>query len=748
MITTTSNRSLSLNNLNEPQYKAATHESGTLQVIAGAGSGKTRVITSRILNLILNRDISASSIVALTFTNKAAHEMLERVRSALTNTKHVPFIGTFHSYCLMLLKQHAIANQTGPFTILDEEDQQKLIKTILQRANIDKQITSKQMLYQISQIKNTYEKNLATHHIFSHPLLKDVYTAYEHEKRISNCKDFDDLLIDALHLFSTDQNFKTRFQQRIKHVLVDEYQDTNTIQHALLTQMTKDNNQLAVDSLCIVGDEDQSIYSWRGATIENMLNVTRDFPDTTIIKLEQNYRSVQPILSLANAIIEQNKLRNPKNLWSSKQAANRICKLYCLSEYQEANVIADFITTASRHQKRDSIAILYRTHAQSRAIEEAFIKHAIPYKIIGNIQFYERKEIKDILAYLRLLVNPRDRSSFFRVLNTPSRGLGEKVEELLYNEWNLQPFMDFNEIIDYVATHNLLPNHRKSALIAFKDVFNTLSAESMPTTAIEHIISAISYIKHIKDAYEPLDAASRIDNIKELIRATTFFETTKQNPSLELFLDEVSLMQESLHASQENSDTVSIMTLHAAKGLEFHTVALVGLEEGLLPSARSLNNTDSIEEERRLFYVGVTRAQERLLITHGQHRYTYGSMVDQHMSRFLDDIPNNLMNIQDARAWKQGQAQTFFTQWISGIKPTIPPSDQGFQKAVSSSTKPVPSNVRQTGNTKWRVLQPVKHARYGIGTIQQIEERHDGTCLHVRFKSGLKKIMSNFIESF
>jgi DNA helicase-2/ATP-dependent DNA helicase PcrA len=705
--------------------------SGPLQVIAGAGSGKTRVITARILNLILHNNVPPSAVVALTFTNKAAQEMLERVKHHLGHQAQMPFIGTFHAYCLNLLKKNAFSTKKEPFTMLDEEDQQKLIKSILIRANLHKQITPKQVSYQISQIKNIHSQDpQAQHHFFTHPLLKEVYLAYEQEKRISNCFDFDDLLLESLKLFRTNQIFKQTFQERIRHILVDEYQDTNVVQHALLLEMTQKDKALAIDSICVVGDEDQSIYSWRGATITNMLNFGKDFKNTCTVKLEQNYRSVQPILSLANNIIQHNTQRSPKKLWSEKTARNRICTITCLSEYHEANLLAEFIQIASKHQKRNSIAILYRTHAQSRAHEESLIKYAIPYKIIGNTQFYERKEIKDMLAHLRLIANPLDRVSFFRVLNVPGRGLGEKVEELLYNEWNLQPLFTFDQLIDYVIEKSLIPAHKQKALRDFKEIFNSLDITNKPSNVIEHVINRCAYFSYLKDHYE------------ELLHATKYFESTRNPAQIDTFLDEVALMQDSLRATSDDNDTVFIMTLHAAKGLEFDTVMLVGLEEGLLPSARSLNNFEAIEEERRLFYVGITRAQERLIITRCQYRYTYGSMVDQHASRFLDNIPQGHSNEQDARKWNTIQQHAFFKEWL-GI--TTTPFYAAQPKPIQKeSVIPKPTESRP-----WKKHQPVKHNTYGVGTIENIEERQDGqTFLMVRFKAGIKKILASFLQSF
>lgn len=425
-------------------------------VVAGAGSGKTRVITARITHLITNHGINPSAIVALTFTNKAAQEMKERIQHFLGHeTKELPFIGTFHSYCLLLIKKNQHLLDSPFFSVMDEDDRTKLISSILKRNNLQKQITPKSLGYQISHIKNHIIDPDTPAFYRDNRMIVDVYHTYEKEKKLSKCFDFDDLLLEGLRLFEKNNthnkyintSFKQEFHETVKHILVDEYQDTNIVQHTLLKQMTKDGDKIVADSICVVGDEDQSIYSWRGATVANIMNFKKDFPNTTVITIEQNYRSVQPILSIANQVITHNMERNPKKLWSKKTGNNRVRALSCLSEYQEAQAIAQLLKIIMQQKKQTSVAILYRTHFQSRAIEETLIKQNIPYKIIGGINFYERKEIKDILAYLRLVVNPFDRTSLFRIINTPTRGLGPAVEELIHGHWKDQPFLSFKNIL-------------------------------------------------------------------------------------------------------------------------------------------------------------------------------------------------------------------------------------------------------------------------------------------------------------
>jgi DNA helicase-2/ATP-dependent DNA helicase PcrA len=718
--------------LNPAQQQAVQHCSGPLLVIAGAGSGKTRVITARITNLIVTHHVSPHSIVALTFTNKAAQEMKERIAHFLPDKSQLPFVGTFHAYCVRLLKQHSNLIAFPAFTILDTDDQAKILQGILTRAGINKTITARTAAYQISQIKNQLVNPL-DNPLFSHPYMQQVYMAYEREKRESKCFDFDDLMLEILRLFKTNSTFKALHQQRVRHVLVDEYQDTNGVQHELLKQMAltqitpeksamhekngipesssklksasstlkkfAEQNFLVIDSVCAVGDEDQSIYSWRGATIANMLNFQKDFGNTTLIKIEQNYRSVQPILDLANTVIEHNNKRNSKKLWSDKKGTDRIRVFTCLSEYQEGELFAQCIKVArakqkaeqpdSTREKQQDIAILYRTHVQSRAIEEALIKHSIPYKIIGGIQFYERKEVKDLLAYLRLLVNPFDRPSFFRIINTPARSLGAKFEELFYNYWSSEPFLTFAQVAQRLLDDEVVKNSKKVALLSFVSLFADFNPTTLPSVVLETIIKKIKYIDYLKESYETQEAQERIDNLQELVDALRYFEVNGVN-TVELFLHEVALMQEKVQKQDSNQNPVLMMSLHAAKGLEFDMVLLAGMEEGIIPSTRSLESDDAVEEERRLFYVGITRAREYLMLTHTKYRYTYGKMVDQFTSRFLDEVPARLAQRQDTSYVSQALFRSIFSDWLNQ-------NNSGANTSTYSSTSS--SNSTRSGTS-------------------------------------------------
>lgn len=791
--------------LNPEQQKAVTHKDGSLLIIAGAGSGKTRVITARIAHLMLNENIGAHAIIALTFTNKAAKEMQERIKhfvrgqfdtSTMPNVyarmhtdASLPFVGTFHSYCVRLLKTHQELLDTPFFSILDSDDQEKIISGIITRNHLQKQVTAKQLTYQISHIKNHLHDPAMLQEMYAaNPMLEAIFLSYEKEKKASKCLDFDDLLIETVKLFQKHTEFKKEFQENVRHILVDEYQDTNVVQHELLKLMSKDSrNSLNVDSLCVVGDEDQSIYSWRGATIANMVNFKKDFPKTTIVKLEQNYRSAQPILELANKVITHNTQRNPKNLWSDKKGKDRIRLISCISEYQEGDAIVYLIQTAlAQKQKLSSIAVLYRTHFQSRAIEEALIKHSVPYKIIGGVQFYERKEIKDLLAYLRLVANPFDRASLFRVINTPNKGLGQKFEELLYSRWADEPFLTFVDVAHKLIEEGEVTGLKKTALQEFVRTFDGLKSTDKPTAALDTIIARTGYLSFLKESYELQDAQDRIDNIKELLNAIKHFESTNAN-TVELFLHEVTLMQDALNKNDAKKDTVVLMTLHAAKGLEFDTVIITGLEEGLLPSSRSMASMETLEEERRLFYVGITRAKERLLLTHSRYRYAYRTMTDQRPSRFINELPKELVHHEDASYWKQMEFRTLFSSWMGAraIAPASSPvmtfgaalkntptkntqpfgngpqktpaktasiSKPTFKGTVRSTAPTTPKKAVSSGNKTqnfggFKINQPVTHEKFGTGIVKEIEVKNDASIfVTVNFKTGNKKIDSKFLK--
>ncbi len=754
-------------NLNTPQQSAVTQKDGALLVIAGAGSGKTRVITSRIAHLVINESVDPGTIVALTFTNKAAGEMRARLISTFQAHHQTPFIGTFHAYCLLLLRNNPSILQFPHFSILDADDQLDLIKKIAKKYALTKQISPTQICHQISLYKNRLiVEHAVTQEIGLSPVLRELYLEYETEKARAHCLDFDDLIIQVLQALQNNTAFKELVQKNVRHVLVDEYQDTSHVQHQLLLAIALNNKKkMALDSLCAVGDEDQSIYSWRGATVTNMLKFQQDFAPVTTVKIEQNYRSVQPILEAANNVISNNRLRNPKNLWSTKEAKNRILSIACQSGDQEADIIAQIVNARKAHLKLSHIAILYRTHFQSRPIEEALIHKAIPYRIVGGIRFYERKEIKDLLAYLRLIVNPYDKISLLRIINTPARGLGQKFEDQLVNAWSLNPLFDFTQLFTWMMQQESLDitSSKRDALNDLLSLFADLDPQTAPSKLIDTILSRTQYMSYLTNAYEPQEAQAKIENVQEFAQAIIIFEhkqasnkeqsvpvTTKN--MLESFLHEVSLLQEKIE--EENVENfVHMMTLHAAKGLEFDTVIITGLEEGILPNTRSLNTNEELEEERRLMYVGMTRAKEHLVITSAGSRFTFGHIVDQAPSRFLQEMPRGLIHTIDLDRFNQYQAPQFFERWfakgeIMQEKPTPSESFKPSTFPPATVTKKItPARQDITPPSPWAKHQTVFHEKFGVGIITDVEKAPENEYyVTALFKLGKKKILSRFLE--
>lgn len=730
--------------LNEKQKSVVEPKNDILAVCAGAGSGKTRIITARIANLIINHNVLPENILALTFTNKAAKEMKERVAKFLPNQVKLPFVGTFHSYCLKTLKSNPNLIKFPQFSLLDESDKDKLIKAIIKKLNLSKNFSSKSISAAISRAKNESTSFKQLQLICQEdPILSNFINSYESEKAKSFCLDFDDLLLHTIELFNNPE-FQEKFQNNIKHVLVDEYQDTNIIQHELLKKMCLQNKKFALDSLCVVGDEDQSIYSWRGANVDNIINFSKDFLDCKSITVEQNYRSVKPILDAANSVIKYNNYRNAKKLWSDKEAKDRIRILGCSSPNQEGRAISYFLKELQNKENLNSCAILYRSHYQSRLLEEALIKESIPYKIVGGIQFYERQEIKDLLAYLKLIINPQDRVAFSRVINIPQRGLGDKFEELFYEHWDSEPFFNFKEVCIKLIYNKLINLNKSLKLKEFLEAFDNFSAQDKTSTILKSILEKTKYKEFLDNKFEKDEAKAKRENVKEFIDSICYFES-QENKNLEEFLEEVALLQELQQNKSSNSNLVSLMTFHAAKGLEFDNIIIAGLEEGVLPSSRSMFESDNVEEERRLFYVGITRARERVLLTHSSYRFTYGQMMDQRPSRFIDELDANFIQQDKSNYWDIEQTQEYFNNWLEGknSKITFDISDLPKPSYLKENKKTI---KQKSNSSNWRQYQTVKHSKFGVGVIQQIEEKSDKIFLTIRFSSGIKKLDSSFIS--
>jgi DNA helicase-2/ATP-dependent DNA helicase PcrA len=726
--------------LNPEQKQVVVEQSGVLLVRAGAGSGKTRVITARMAYLISRCKVLPYTIVALTFTNKAAREMRERLHQYVGALDSVPYVGTFHSYCLKLLKTHSYFLPFPEFSILDAEDQEKIVRQLIIKYGLQKKVTARNVLAAISRIKNESLDNIAQE---ADPVIQELFVAYEKEKRIAQSFDFDDLLHEVLKLFRTNTAFKEKFQATIKHILVDEYQDTNKVQHELLLHMTKNSaGDCIADSLCVVGDEDQSIYSWRGATIANIVEFKKDFPQAKAVTIAQNYRSVQPILQVANKVIAHNSFRSPKNLYSTKNGTDRVRLLSVGSGYQEAEALALFLKTGQKSLPLKEFALLYRSHYQSRSFEEAFIRHAVPYKILGGIQFYDREEIKDLICYLRLVVNPFDRVALFRVINCPNRGLGDKFQEQFTELWNSHPALNFRQIAEMLLTNDSQTKSKQDSLQEFISFFQSVTSADLASSALEDFIKKTGYLQYLATAFDKEIATAKTENVTELLNSLYFSEKT-QAKSMVDFLEDVALLREKATSEEDKEvECIRLMTLHSAKGLEFNTVILAGLEEGVLPSSHSRYSESAVEEERRLLYVGITRACERLLLMHARYRYTYGQMVDQVPSRFIQELDTSVVTEHDASQWNTHHFIAYFSDWL---KQSNSLKELFHQVPVKKQEQAKKETVIQTG---FKLYQLVQHESFGPGIIQKIEEKAPGNIyLTVRFAAALKKIEARYVRA-
>jgi DNA helicase-2/ATP-dependent DNA helicase PcrA len=742
-----------LTELNDAQRKAVTAPLGVQLIVAGAGSGKTRVITARIAYLLSHYQVPSSAVLALTFTNKAGAEMKERIKKYLPHST-LPFVGTFHSYCVKLLRQYSSFLPFSDFSIIDTEDQRSILKKIMENYGIDKHITPSKMQGLISLSKNHLPGHQSDMPVT--PFFNEVFAAYEREKNKSHAYDFDDLLTVTLDLLKKNPEITAQLQRKISHLLVDEYQDTNQIQHEFLKTLAFNNKTMVLQSVCAVGDQDQSIYSWRGAQADNMQKFCTDFAPVQTITIDQNYRSVKPILDAANEVISHNRGRIEKKLWSAKHASNRLMSLYCQSGNQEAQAITQAIQLARQKIALNNIAILYRTHHQSRAIEEAFMLAGISYTIIGGIRFYERKEIKDILAYAKLLINRFDRTSFFRIINIPGRGIGDKCIDIAQATWDTHPEWHCVELLYYLKDHH---EFNKTQKLGFSHLYELLSLpylQKASSAIFDTIIHQIDYSSYLRKNYTDKELTNKLENVQELLTAVRSFE--QEHPAAELadFLEHVMLMQE--HTEPDESkpvQQVKMMTLHGAKGLEFDFIIMPGLEEQLFPSARAMSTNAEMEEERRLMYVGLTRAREYVLLTNSELRTTYGSSTYQQISRFIQEIPSTLIAMHDTRQESTFARNQKLAQWLgTNIVPTIQTfNNLSSQNPIVHKTASRPSLIAkpvQTHITKrapWLVRMPVKHDSFGVGLIQEIEHKgNDEYFLTISFKSGVKKLSSRFVS--
>ena len=719
-----------LDGLNREQQQAVQHTEGPLLILAGAGSGKTKVLTVRIAYL-LAQGVNPYEILAITFTNKAAKEMKSRVEGLVGDVANRIWLSTFHSFCAKFLRFELdnFLGYNSNFTIYDTSDSQVVIKAALKALNLDdKYYPVGAMISAISDAKNKlmfasdFRKQARD---FYQQKVADVYEYYEKELRKNNALDFDDLLLVAVKLLQSNAAVLEKYSKRFKYVMIDEYQDTNHAQYLLAYLLSSHWKNIAV-----VGDADQSIYAWRGADIQNILDFEKDYPNCTSIKLEQNYRSTKIILDAANAVIDNNEGRPEKNLWTDKVEGAKIQHFTAQSEHEEAAFIGD--TIVKKHDIHGvpygDMAILYRTNAQSRVLEEALIKRALPYTMVGGTKFYDRKEIKDVLAYLRVLYNPFDDLSLLRIINVPKRSIGATTVSKLQDyarENGTSLFMTLTQL-HLVDT---IKGKTKEKLEEFGILIFTLVAEMDDKSVLdilEAILDRTGYLAQLEESTDPQDQA-RAENIGELLSVAKDFQDTNPTGTVEDFLEQVALVNDVDSFEQEESK-VTLMTLHAAKGLEFPIVFLGGLEEGLFPHSRTLMNPEEIEEERRLAYVGITRAEKELYISNATTRTVFGRTSSYLPSRFIDEIPAELVDSLRAKR-----------RIPDAIKPTVP---RHMSVASRPVTKPI---IRNEVIADWKVGDTAIHSKWGNGKVVNVSGEGAGMKLTIEFPTqGVRVVMAKF----
>ncbi|WP_406862625.1 DNA helicase PcrA [Streptomyces sp. HUAS MG47] len=720
-----------LDGLNEQQRAAVVHTGSPLLIVAGAGSGKTRVLTHRIAHLLGTRHVHPGQILAITFTNKAAGEMKERVEQLVGPRAHAMWVMTFHSACVRILRRESKKlGFTSSFSIYDAADSKRLMALVCRDLDLDpKKFPPKSFSAKISNLKNELidEETFADQAADGfEKTLAEAYRMYQARLREANALDFDDIIMTTVHLLQAFPDVAEHYRRRFRHVLVDEYQDTNHAQYTLVRELVGEGYEdLGPAELCVVGDADQSIYAFRGATIRNILQFEEDYPDATTILLEQNYRSTQTILSAANAVIERNESRRPKNLWTNAGAGAQITGYVADTEHDEAQFVAEEIDrlTDAGDAKAGDVAVFYRTNAQSRVFEEIFIRVGLPYKVVGGVRFYERKEVRDVLAYLRVLANPEDNVPLRRILNVPKRGIGERAEAMI-DALALREKITFPQALKRVDEAYGMAARSANAVKRFNTLMEELQtiAESGagPAVVLEAVLERTGYLAELQASTDPQDE-TRIENLQELAAVALEFEQERGDEegagTLAEFLEKVALVADSDQIPDEDEEgagVITLMTLHTAKGLEFPVVFLTGMEDGVFPHMRALGQTKELEEERRLAYVGITRARERLYLTRSAMRSAWGQPSYNPASRFLDEIPPSYLE------WKR-------TGPVS--KPAGPTA--GIAASLSTSrSRSGPSGwaTNRTGGRPVISLQVgdrVTHDQFGLGTVMAVTGEGD-----------------------
>ncbi len=714
-----------LQGLNEKQKEGVLHTEGPLLILAGAGSGKTRVITHKIAYLIEEKRVFPSNILAITFTNKAAKEMKERVEGLLKGRVEDIWMGTFHSMCVRILRREIESiGYKRNFSIYDSLDQKTLVKECITEKNLNKEtFQEKPIINIISSLKDDmidpddyinenykdyYRRNVG-----------EIYGLYEEKLKKNNALDFDDLILKTVFLLKSDERIREKYQSKFEYIFVDEYQDTNKSQYELIKYLSGKHG-----NICVVGDEDQSVYGWRGADIRNILNFERDFKGAEVIKLEQNYRSTGNILDVANSIIKNNTERKGKKLWTAKERGQYATLKINFDEKEEANFVTQKVIDLIEEgkYKYGDFVILYRTNAQSRSFEETFIRNSIPYKIVGGLKFYDRKEVKDLIAYLRLIQNPLDDISLRRIINVPKRGIGASTLGKIEKYTSQTGESIYGALLDLDKIQGL-SGRARNVIKSFTAMINKFLAmkEIMGVRDfIEEVVYSTGYIKELEEE-NSVESQSRIENLKEFISVAVDFETNYEGGTLEDFLANVSLLSD-VDKTDERKDVVTMMTVHGAKGLEFPVVFLVGMEEGLFPISRALDSIHDMEEERRLCYVAVTRAEELLYISYANLRTIYGNTTYSLPSRFLKEIPDDMLKICKNDQRKEKQEDEIEYEERTDIK-------NRFEKKV---------NLKED----IQIGSKVNHKMWGMGTVVQIKKVGEDKEIVVAFENkGLKKLL-------
>ncbi|MBQ9949176.1 MAG: UvrD-helicase domain-containing protein [Clostridia bacterium] len=744
---------MDLRTLNDMQRKAVTTTEGALLVLAGAGSGKTRVLTYRIAYMIKECGISPYSILALTFTNKAAREMKERTEQLLGTNARDMWVSTFHSACARILRidgeKLGIDNN---FTIYDDAERKAIIAPVMSRLNLDeKQLGKAAVLHMISDAKN-HSVDPLDFLSKEYPQFGDViltlYKEYEKGMRTANALDFDDLIVMVIRLLSGYPDMLEKYRRKFRYVLIDEYQDTNMPQYELIRLLCEEHG-----NICAVGDDDQSIYGWRGADIRNILEFEKDFPGAEVIRLEQNYRSTGNILDAATAVIENNINRNGKRLWTAEGSGDKIVHNTVYDEREEADFICKTISAATdRGASYRDHAVLYRTNAQSRVIESALISYGIKYRVLGGQNFYDRMEVKYIMSYLRLIANPNDNAAFKRIINVPKRGVGDKSVEIL-EEYAYGYGMSMMQLLLKEELFSTLTGAMQKKFSPFVELYKNLCEirrEGSASVLVQSVIDDTGYMDYLS-GYDG-EFESRSQNVEELIEVVTEVEEglDDESDALLIFLENAALATDMDEGDEDSTNYVSIMTLHSAKGLEYHTVFVTGMEEGLFPTTRSLDDFSKLEEERRLCYVGITRAMRKLYLTNAQNRRQYNNFMVCRPSRFLEEIPCHLMKEtgKAKREYVFSGADVFSSTKPSLGRVVTKPAYEVEKKRTTPSPGSVSTPPKPTVNAEAANLDVgmrVNHAKFGNGTITQKSGSGNSAILTVEFENGeVKKLAASF----